>query len=129
MKDERQALNDMEKVTDLKTWREKKARAVMLPQDCRARLSGSDADRLQQLAADAGISVSEVIRQMIRNSRVVPVDEIRDTLRELNRIGININQLTHACNKHGMTATVSTHLTPALNDVRKACNELLERIR
>ena len=65
--------------------------------------------RLIEKASVANISMSEYIRQMIELGMIVHVDtdSIRDLSNEINKIGVNINQVAHAVNAKGGIAVAN----------------------
>ena len=76
----------------------------------KVRASSAERARWQGLAAARGVSLSELIRSRLDGTRLRPRREpppvAPDLLRELARIGNNLNQLARAANRHEpVTAT------------------------
>lgn len=89
----------------------------------------TDAERLQieAAAAAAGLSVSEYARALILTAR--PPRRSRDkvsagTLAELNRVGVNLNQITRALNRNPQAVPAS--LPQVVSEVRAAVERLAE---
>ncbi len=64
------------------------------------RLTFSERVHVEQLAANAGVTVAELIRVLLLTSEVKPRKTKLEAsfLVELNRIGVNLNQIAHASN-------------------------------
>lgn len=76
----------------------------------KVRASSAERARWRELAAARGVSLSELIRSRLDRTRLRPRREAppvaRDLLRELARIGNNLNQLARAANqREPVTAT------------------------
>ena len=76
----------------------------------KVRASGAERRRWQELAAARGVSLSELIRSRLDGTRLrsrrEPPPVAPDLLRELARIGNNLNQLARAANRREpVTAT------------------------
>lgn len=76
----------------------------------KVRASGAERARWQELAAARGVSLSELIRSRLDGTRLRsrrdPPPVSPDLLRELARIGNNLNQLARAANRREpVTAT------------------------
>ena len=70
----------------------------------RIRLSDKDYTRLQKLADKSELTASDVIRHLIRDGKVPPpmTKEMREEVRQLMRIGNNLNQIAAVANSHGI---------------------------
>lgn len=85
------------------------ARPSKQPEEKRAmhvafRLSARDAEALGTRAKDAGLSLSAYARDMALNGRVAVVQSRQldfETLDQLRRIGVNLNQLTRQEHRRG----------------------------
>lgn len=68
------------------------------------RLSDRDFNRLQKLADKSEMTASDVIRHLIRDGKVPPpmTKEMREEVRQLMRIGNNLNQIAAVANSHGI---------------------------
>ncbi len=71
-------------------------RSGMLP----IRLTLAERAFIEEQATKAGTSISGYLRDVALNKKVTPPKSKLDAslLMELNRIGVNLNQLTHAAN-------------------------------
>ena len=61
------------------------------------RLTAEEREHLDRLARESGLSLSNVIRSCINRTERQPA-EINDLYREINRIGVNINQIARSVN-------------------------------
>ena len=77
------------------------------------RLTAEEREHLDRLARESGLSLSNVIRSCINRTEIRQRQpaEINDLYREINRIGVNINQIARSVNagiakpddaKHGL---------------------------
>lgn len=61
-------------------------------------------DKYDAIAKEKGISKSKLVGQAITTSKIVNTSEIENMelqkLREIQRIGANLNQITKYCNTH-----------------------------
>ena len=86
------------------------ADAADIPIWIKLRASSAERARWQELAATRGVSLSELIRSRLDGTRLrsrrEPPPVASDLLRELARIGNNLNQLARAANRREpVTAT------------------------
>jgi hypothetical protein len=92
------------------------------------RLSDDEADRIRGRAADAGISIADYIRQSSLRSNVVSAELLRETKKEINRIGANINQLVRYCHREqGIDYQVIDALRNKILELDKVKEMLLRR--
>ena len=80
---------------------------------------------IQKRAEDAGISLSEYVRQAVVNGQVVPriSRQDADTLRKLAGEANNINQIAHQANISGF-AIVAGELITLKNNIINIINQL-----
>jgi len=67
------------------------------------RLSDKEKEELVAKAKASSISVSELIRQSVLRVKTWTIEdrEIKQAkIREINRIGVNLNQIARYCNQH-----------------------------
>ncbi|MBE7638246.1 plasmid mobilization relaxosome protein MobC [Sneathiella sp. P13V-1] len=64
------------------------------------RMSAGDLRKLDVQATAAGMTRSEFVRLLLANSVVHPRGELHALKVELTRIGVNLNQLARASNRH-----------------------------
>ena len=64
------------------------------------RLTEAERKHLDQLAQESGLSRSNVVRACLEQTEIRPHQpaEIGDLYREINRIGVNINQIARSIN-------------------------------
>ena len=67
------------------------------------RLTEAELANLHLQADRAGLSVTELVRQRVTSGKVTPKRGLADAalLSELNRIGVNLNQIAHVLNRGG----------------------------
>lgn len=70
------------------------------------RLTEKERQHLDQLAQESGLSRSNVVRACLEQTELRPCQptEIGDLYREINRIGVNINQIARSVNAGIATA-------------------------
>ena len=70
------------------------------------RLTEKERQHLNQLAQESGLSRSNVVRSCLEQTELRPRQpaEIGDLYREINRIGVNINQIARSVNAGTATA-------------------------
>lgn len=70
------------------------------------RLTEAERKHLDQLAQESGLSRSNVVRACLEQTEIRPHQpaEIGDLYREINRIGVNINQIARSVNAGIATA-------------------------
>ena len=70
------------------------------------RLTAEEREHLDRLAKESGLSLSNVIRSCINRTEIRQRQpaEINDLYREINRIGVNINQIARSVNAGIATA-------------------------
>lgn len=83
-----------------------------------ARVTAAELAYVEELADRAGLPVSEYVRRRALGGRVVAREAATDAraLDELNRIGVNLNQLTHAAN---MGRTLEGKLADTLDQLQR----------
>ena len=70
------------------------------------RLTEAELADLHLQAERAGLSLTELVRQRATSGKVTPKRGLADAqlLSELNRVGVNLNQIAHAMNAGGVTS-------------------------
>jgi len=99
------------------------------------RFTPEEAERIKQIAEAKGLTVSELIRRSVLGlpipermspKRLAKRNEIfRKYLTEVNRIGVNINQIARYCNKY---REVDTLVLERLVEIERELGELLEEL-
>ena len=80
------------------------------------RVTASERDAWRTKSVTAGMSLSNLIRQSMTRTRTWTAKDnqlARDKVREIARIGNNLNQIAHWCNQHkdrAETVEVIAHL-------------------
>ena len=81
---------------------------------------------ISALADEAGLSAGELCRRAILNRKIdFQARLTADALRELSRIGNNLNQIAHAINAG--QSVIHSDLSDTLYMVRNAASSLVER--
>ena len=70
----------------------------------RVRFSDEEYDRLKSLADDAGVSMSELVRDHLGKVRVRNRDDEKQRIAMLNRINANLNMIARWVNTHKAAA-------------------------
>ena len=99
------------------------ARSASIPP---VRLTAAELAYVQVQAASAGLALSDYCRRLILRPRVAPAvtDTDEAALADLNRIGVNLNQLVRRANASGK---IPPHLADVLAEVRAAVERIAER--
>ena len=87
------------------------------------RLTPDELDAVREAAARAGLTLSDYVRRLVLGHRVVAARADTDAavLADLNRVGVNLNQMTRRVN---VTGAVPPELRAALAEVRAAVEKL-----
>jgi Bacterial mobilisation protein (MobC) len=86
------------------TGRPKKAAAEQRSESLPAvRVTAAERAFVEEMAADAGLPLTEFCRQAVLRRRITPrpTDPAASALVELNRVGVNLNQIAHRLNASG----------------------------
>jgi hypothetical protein len=83
------------------------------------RVSESDYVRLKQGAESVGISFAEHCRQLLTNGKAVNSDKLSDIRLELNKIGVNINQIAHRANAQGYDSEMYDSVISEIAELRR----------
>ena len=99
------------------------------------RFSPEEVEKLERIAEGKGITLSELIRRSVLGyeipermsiERLARKSEIfRRYLREINKIGVNINQIARYCNQH---REVDVLVLEKVLSMEKMLKELLSRL-
>ena len=89
--------------------RPKKDKCITYTKDVHFRLTETEYEILQKTAQDANLSVSEYVRKVLNNQKVIvnynlvaDVPEIKKLLAEFGKIGSNLNQIAKYFNQGGI---------------------------
>ncbi len=85
------------------------------------RLSEAQAKALTDRCAEAGVSVSEYIRRALAQEPVIVIFEGKEILRQLSKLGNNINQLTMLAHQGKITAV-------DLDEVQRVQKKILQEL-
>jgi len=86
------------------------------------RLSPEEMEELEAKAKTAGLERSEFIRRRVFG-KPISTEVEKETTRELNRIGVNLNQLAYRANK-GEMPDVAAEAKAAIEEVRALIGEI-----
>lgn len=89
------------------------------------RVTAAELAFVQEQAVRAGLSLSEYCRRIVLRRKVAAARSGADDalLLELNRVGVNLNQIAHRLNAGGKTPP---HLAVVLDEVRAAVTRLAD---
>jgi len=90
------------------------------------RVTAAELAHVQEQAARAGLSLTDYCRRVVLRHHVAPAitDTDEAALADLNRIGVNLNQLARRANASGK---IPPHLAEVLAEVRAAVERIAER--
>lgn len=108
--------------------RPRKTPVSLRDQWLRARVRPDELHRIEQMARDAGKSLSDYVRDAVLTARIVikryrRVEPI--VLNELSRIGNNLNQIARICNTTGESRRAQ-HIEDYLDELRPVLKRLHE---
>ena len=92
------------------------------------RLTEKERQHLDQLAQESGLSRSNVVRSCLEQTELRPRQpaEIGDLYREINRIGVNINQIARSVNAGIATAEDAKYSLHLLEQVYALMYEVVK---
>lgn len=92
------------------------------------RLTEKERQHLNQLAQESGLSRSNVVRSCLEQTELRPRQpaEIGDLYREINRIGVNINQIARSVNAGIATAEDAKYSLHLLEQVYALMYEVVK---
>jgi len=88
----------------------------------RIRLTAAERDLLGEKAAAAGVTLSALIRVAVLGYRLQPARVWREAMNELNRSGINLNQIARHADA---TGALRADLGETLAEVRQVISRIL----
>ena len=105
-----------------------------------AKLTADEAEKIRHFASSKGMTVSEFVRSVLLGlkipsrfspERVAKRNEVfRSFLREINRIGVNINQIARHCNYYReVDALVLEQLMQANRELKELVRKLYEEFK
>lgn len=92
------------------------------------RMTADERGHLRGKAQAAGIKEAEYFRQLIKGSDPVSEARLEEIKWELNKIGVNINQLAYRANSKGYSADIHEALFSELDKIKKL-NKTFEAIK
>lgn len=97
------------------------------------RLTDNEKNHLQRQAANAGLKMEPFIRKLIMGVNISPrpPSNIVNLIREVNRIGNNINQIAKKVNatNESITSRELNWIKQSINQIRNEETELWQQIR
>jgi hypothetical protein len=88
----------------------------------RIRLTAAERELLDEKAAAAGVTLSALIRETVLGYRLQPVPLWHEAINELNRIGINLNQIARHADA---TGALRADLGETLAEVKQVISRML----
>ena len=67
----------------------------------RVGLTGAQRQQLEATAAEAGMSITQLVRTSVLKYKAPSAPVVRDAVNELHRLGVNLNQLMRHANATG----------------------------
>ena len=83
------------------------------------RLTEEEKEQAVKAAKEVGLTLSSYVRKMILGNKIVPETDVQ-TLFELNKIGVNLNQLV----RHINMLPVEENIVSSLDDINTFIGEL-----
>ena len=91
------------------------------------RLNEEEVKVMQKNIKKSKLSQSEYIRKSILQKNIIVVDEIKDLMVELKRVGNNLNQITRMMNSGEIKD--SKELTEVKNNLENIWNKVIEALK
>ncbi len=91
----------------------------------RVRFSDNEYSGLERLAENAGMSMSELVRDHVGKLRITNRQDAKERMKWLNRINSNLNMIAKWVNTHksfAESAQVLEHLISIDREVKKMCD-------
>lgn len=88
------------------------------------RVSEADYQRLKREAEATGLKFTDHIRQLLTTGRSVNTDALAAVRREINKIGVNVNQLAHAANSQGYDPAMYHDALGVLDELKRKLAEI-----
>jgi DNA polymerase/3'-5' exonuclease PolX len=88
------------------------------------RVSEADYAKLKRDAEKVGVRFAEHIRQLLTTGKSVNTDALALLRKEINKIGVNINQIAHACNAQGYDPEMYDEIIKELVKLRERINAI-----
>ncbi|GAB4485565.1 MAG: hypothetical protein OHK006_11900 [Thermodesulfovibrionales bacterium] len=85
------------------------------------RVSADELAAIRERADSTGETVSEFVRTLALRGRVVPREAINELIREVNKVGVNLNQLARRANEAGHTDKIYRDARGFLDELRAYC--------
>ena len=94
------------------------------------RMTAEDKKRIQDKAAAADMTVSEYLRALIDRKKIVVAPELPELLRQIIRVGTNVNQILLVNENYGTASKESTEKVRSnLSAVTAAVSDLVTEIK
>ena len=92
------------------------------------RVSEKDYITINKKCATAGMSISNYILHSTLEKEIIVLEGFRDFYIELNRIGVNLNQLTKLCNEGSITVANLDEMKGEVNNIWQSLNSLTRKV-
>jgi hypothetical protein len=94
------------------------------------RMTTEEKKKIQDKAAAAGMNISEYMRALIDRKKIVVAPELPELLRQIIRIGTNVNQILLVNENYGTASKDSTEKVKSnLSAVTAAVSDLVTEIK
>lgn len=91
------------------------------------RLSETELEQFQRNVEKSKLKQSEYLRKCVLEKDIIVIDEVKELMKELKRIGNNLNQLTRAVNSGEVKSTES--LSVVKNELEIVWNEVIQALK
>lgn len=88
------SVDDKKQVKNIKSNKDEEKRENVI----RAKVSNKEYIKINQLAKEAKLSLSDYMRKKLLNEKIIVVDGLKELAYQLRKIGNNLNQLTNLAN-------------------------------
>jgi hypothetical protein len=88
------------------------------------RVTERDYQRLKREAEATGLKFTDHIRQLLTTGKAVSSDRLAEVRREINKIGVNINQIAHRANEHGYDDSIYIDALGILDELKRKLTEI-----
>lgn len=94
------------------------------------RMTAEDKQKIQDKAAAANMTVSEFMRALVDRKKIVVAPELPELLRQIIRVGTNVNQILLVNENYGAASKESTEeVKRNLSAVTAAVSDLVTEIK
>lgn len=93
------------------------------------RVNEKENRRIEEKARKANMTVSEYLRYVALNKKIVVIEDLKELTKDLRGIGINLNQLTILCHKGKITCPDISATEKKVTEIWQLLNSLMEKTK